>query len=370
MSVIILIIILGVLIFVHELGHFLVAKRAGIRVDEFSIGFPPRLWSKVRAGTRYTIGLIPFGGYVKIFGESAEGDALDPNRTDSFLNKSRLTQAAVLVAGVVFNVIFAWLLVSISLMAGFPSVVTESNRASIAESYVVVTSTFENSPAAKAGLEIGDQILQISARSELDGVENTIGAEDLTIASLQEVVASAEETVDIRVRRKSDELNFTILPELGIIDNNQRAIGISMERVGKLQLPFFSAIGRGLVMTGQMTGDIAVGLWNLIADAVRGRASLDNVAGPIGIIGIIDGAANFGFYYLLSFTAFISINLAVLNILPFPALDGGRLVVVLIESITRRSVRPAVANAINAIGFAILILLMIIITVNDVARLF
>jgi regulator of sigma E protease len=170
--------------------------------------------------------------------------------------------------------------------------------------------------------------------------------------------------------RSDETLNLELTPEVGVIGGEKPAVGIGMERVGELQLGFFDAIGRGLIMTGTMIKEIAIGLYGLIAEVFSGEGSLDNVAGPVGIVNLVDNASNFGLTYLLGFTAFISINLAVLNILPFPALDGGRLVIVLIEGVTRRRIKPSIVNAINAIGFLLLLLLMLIITVNDVVRLF
>ena len=374
MSVIILIIILGVLIFVHELGHFLIAKKSGIRVDEFAIGFPPRIWSTVKNGTKYSLNWIPFGGYVKIFGEEADDESLNPNNTNSFLNKSRLTQAAVLIGGVLFNVLFAWILISITLMAGSPAIVTESNRGDIKESFIMVTGVFENSPAAKAGIEPGDQILKVQKG------ETILNLDDITVESIQKIISAASavesssvdgsinNSVTLTLRRSGEEREVSVTAEKGII-GEQPAIGVSMDRVGKLQLPFFRAIGQGFLLTGQTLKDIAIGLAHLINLAIHGQGSLNDIAGPVGIVELIGDAANFGFYYLVSFTAFISLNLALLNILPLPALDGGRLVVVLIESVTRRRIKPSIVNVVNSVGFALLILLMIVITVNDILRL-
>ena len=364
MAVLILIIVLGLLIFIHELGHFLIAKKSGIRVDEFAIGFPPTLWSKIKNGTKYSLNLIPFGGFVRIFGETPDADSLDPVNKDSFLNKSKLTQASVLIGGVLFNILFAWFLFSISLMAGFPSVVTEENSHSINESFVVVTSVFEDSPADVAGLEAGDEILKISKENMI------LERESVTITNLQELIGSGDGDVSLSLRRNGDEREVLLGTERGVIGGEVPAIGISMDRIGKMKLPFFSAIGEAYLMTGQMIKEITVGLVGLIGDAVTGKGSLNNVAGPIGIVGLIGNAANFGFFYLLSFTAFISINLAILNILPLPALDGGRLLILLIEAISRKQIPAKVVNTINGIGFALLILLMIVISINDLIRLF
>lgn len=364
MSIILFILILGVLIFVHELGHFLVAKKSGIRVDEFAVGFPPRIFSWIRNGTKYSLNWIPVGGYVKIFGENADEEALNPKNKDSFLNKSRWTQAAVLVAGVVFNILFAWLLFSISLMAGFPTSVTDENMGDISESFVVATNVLEDSPADIAGLRSGDQIVEMSRGEE------SLDLNQITVKSIQEFIASSEEELNVSVVRLDEMVELSIVPERGLIGGDKPAIGISMDRIGKLQLPFFKAIVQGFTMMGQMTKDIAVGIYSLFADMFTGNGSLKHIAGPVGIVSLVGNASHFGLSYLLGFTAFISINLAILNILPFPALDGGRLLIVLIEGVTRRRIKPVIVNSINTVGFLALILLMLMITINDVIRLF
>jgi len=363
MSIIIFVIILGVLIFVHEFGHFIVAKAFGIRVDEFAIGFPPKLFSWTKGETKYCLNLIPIGGYVKIFGENPDEESLDPNQSNSFLNKSKWAQASVLVAGVVFNIVFAWILFSASLMFGFPTVVSDENRDLIKESYVVVTNVYEDSPAQKAGLEAGDQIL------ELSNSENSLSYEYLTVTTLQEFISSSQSEITFSVIRDNKNVEIKATPEKGVVGEYQ-AVGIGIERVGSLKLPFFGAIWEGLKMTGQMMKEIVLGLGHLFNQVINGKGSLNSVSGPVGIVGLVGNAANFGFSYLLGFTAFISINLAILNILPLPALDGGRLFILLIEGIIRKRIKPTIVNTINAVGFFALILLMIIITINDVIKLF
>jgi len=374
MSVLILIILLSVLIFVHELGHFIVAKKNGIRVDEFAIGFPPTIFSKKKGGTKYSLNLIPFGGFVKIFGENIDEESLDPSSKDSFLNKSPLAQGAVLVAGVGFNIIFAWILISISFMAGFPSVVSESNISQIENSNVVISNLFKGSPADIAGLQSGDKIIKI----ENNGVvlEKT-QTQNIIIHDIQSLVAQSSGEISVTIGRGGDNisnfkeiLEFSIKPKQGIVDKEVVAIGISMENVGQMKLGFFKAIGRGFIMTCQLLKDIASGLVKLISGTISGNGSLSNVAGPVGIISLVGDAANFGFFYFLSFAAYISLNLAVLNILPLPALDGGRLLILIIESISHKKIKPKIVNAINGIGFLVLIILMIAITINDVLRLF
>ncbi len=358
-----LIVILGVLIFVHELGHFLIAKKSGIRVDEFALGFPPRLFSFKKGETKYSINLIPFGGFVKIFGEDVDDESSDPNRTDSFLNKSKLTQAVVLSAGVLFNVFFGYVLISISLMAGFPSIITDRNSDWVSDARVVVSGVLPNSPAKMAGIEPGDSILRVVKGGK------TLGPEEITVSNIQNIIAGGEAgEVSLTLIRNGEERNVVVDTTPGIIADKQ-AIGISMEKIGTVKFPFFRALGEGIILTGQTIKEVAVGLARIIGMAVTGRASLNDIAGPVGIVGLVNSARNFGFFYLLTFTAFISLNLAVLNILPLPALDGGRLLMILIEAISRRKIKPAVANWLNGIGFALLMLFMIAVTVNDILRL-
>lgn len=359
MSVIIFIIVLGVLIFVHELGHFLVAKKSGIRVDEFAIGFPPRLFSFTKGGTRYALNLIPFGGYVKIYGENSEEESVDPNSKDSFVNKSPWIQAAVLIAGVTFNIIFAWFLFLIVLMAGSPTIVDQTNRDFIKDAKVTITQVNENSPAAIVGLKAGDSIVSIG----------TLADSEVTVKKVQETIANSTSSVKFVISRIGKESEIYIEPKHGIV-NDKKAIGVSLEEIGTYTLPVHKAFIQSFIMTSNAIQMIAVDLVTFLGKAVLGKASFNEVSGPVGIVGIVGEAASFGFIYLLSFTAFISINLAVLNVLPLPALDGGRLLMVLIEGVTKKKIKPVVAIWINGIGFLLLILLMIVITVNDVIKLF
>ena len=352
MSIIIFIIILGVLIFIHELGHFLVAKKNGIKVDEFAIGFPPRIFGFKKGETEYSLNLIPFGGYVKIFGENPDDESLDPSREDSFVNKSKGVQAAVLVAGVAFNIIFAWLLFSISFMTGFPSVVSENTQQHISGAHVVITDVISGSPAESSGLQAGDEIVAASVGEIQESISNSNG-QDITF----------------QYKRNGEIFETVIVPEEGIVEGKY-AVGIAMDTIGKLKLPLHLALWEGFTMTLGMIKDIAIGLGLFIVQIFTGNADFDQVAGPVGIVGLVGDASQFGFVYLLGFTAFISLNLAVLNLIPFPALDGGRLLFVLIETIIRRPIKTSVANTINAVGFGLLILLMIVITVSDVIKLF
>ncbi|MES2059531.1 MAG: RIP metalloprotease RseP [Patescibacteria group bacterium] len=348
MSFITLIIVISILVFVHEFGHFIVAKKSGVRVDEFSIGFPPRVWSFKRGETTYSLNLIPFGGYVKIFGENPDEDSLHgPDSGRSFVNKSRGVQAAILVAGVAMNILFAFALLSASFMIGVSS---PAENGSVSNT-VLVSEVLPNSPAEKAGLKQNDLILSTSAEK----IES-------------DIAASGGKPVVFSYERAGVIATTSIIAKAGVV-KDKLAIGIAMVNVQDLKLSFFPAIVEGAKATGDIFVSTALGLKDFLFSVFSFRADLSQVSGPVGIAGYLNQARQFGLSALLSLIALISINLAVINLLPFPALDGGRLLFVAIESIIRRPLNPKIANTLNLIGFALLLLLMVTITFSDIAKL-
>lgn len=371
MSIIIFIIILGVLILVHELGHFFVAKVFRVRVDEFGIGYPPRALKLFTwRGTLFSFNWIPFGGFVKIFGENGESSkdssmvsAVAPNagQEKSFIQISRPAQAMVLFAGVAMNIIFAWLLISIGFMFGLPTSTSNVEMGNIENPKLVITAVSPDSPAMNAGLKSGDVILDI-ANGKIVNSNNTPEGVSEFISKF------GEGAVKVTYMRGDDAVVATIIPTDGLIEG-RKAIGISMDMIGILSLPFHKAFLEGAKTTWGLTHVIAVGLGKFVFDAFMGASDLSQITGPVGIVSLVGDASRLGFIYLLSFTAFISINLAVINLVPFPALDGGRLLFVLIESIKRSPLSPKVSNAMNTIGFFLLIGLMIFVTIHDVIKL-
>lgn len=348
MTVIIFLIVLAVLIFVHELGHFISARACGIKVSEFAVGFGPRLLKWTKGETTYSLNIIPFGGYVKIFGENPDEESINgPESSRSFVNKPKWQQIMVLAAGVFFNLIFAWIIISLAFVSGVPASIDSYPQYSdrMENPRIVITYVEPGSPAEKAGVKAGEEI---SGFSSVEDVQKYINE-------------SSDKGVKINGRE--------IVATQGIVEGKY-AIGIAMDKVSTLQLPLHLAIFEGAKFTVHMTKAVAVGIYDLVGGMFKGTSSLSSVTGPIGIAGLVGDAASLGFTYLLLFTALISINLGVLNLVPFPALDGGRILFVLIEAVIRRPIKPVVANAINALGFSLLILLMIVVTYRDVVKLF
>lgn len=367
MNIILFLIILGVLVLVHEWGHFIAAKKAGIRVDEFAIGFPPRLFSWRRGETLYSLNLLPIGGFVKIFGENpgnSNSESIEgPDKEKSFIGKSRYIQALVLAAGVLMNILFAWALFSLSITIGLPIPNGYAGDKELVGAKVAVIEVLPDSPAEKAGIRAGDRIISIKRGEE---ILKTARVEDV-----QKFIAAGRETLAITLQAVSggEEREVNALPSEGIVAGKV-ALGVSLGQVGTLKLPFFESILEAGKITLYMLGAVSIGLFELIRGALLGQADLSQITGPVGIVSLVGDASVFGLAYLLGFVAMISVNLAVINLIPFPALDGGRLLFVAIEGITRRRIMPVVANVTNMVGFALLMVLMIVITYKDITRLF
>ena len=366
MSIIIFIVILLVLVLVHEFGHFFTAKKFGIRVDEFGFGFPPKVFGIKKGETEYSFNLLPLGGFVKIFGENPDGENTNgPDADRSFVNKAKWKQAIVLFAGIFANFLLAWLLFSFGFMSGLPtSVGSEPVGYKLSDVNLVVVSVLPNSPALNAGLKTGDKIVQLGSNSD--------SVTDINSDTLKSFVISHEnQEIEIGYTRGLlKKINFIKLtPIVSALDSNP-AIGISMDMIGTAKLPFFMAFGEGMRLNWSVTKGTVVGLYTLISEGIKGKGSFEEIIGPVGMVSIVGNAFQFGFVYLLSFAALISINLAIINLIPFPALDGGRLFFLLIEKIKGSRLNPKFANAANIVGFGLLIFLMLVVTYHDVVKLF
>ncbi len=353
MNIIIFLAILVLLIIVHELGHFIIAKSARVGVDEFAVGFPPRIWGVRRGETLYTLNALPIGGYVKIRGEDGES----PHDKTSLASKPRLVQAAVLIGGVAMNAILGWALISGGLMFGLP--ISDS---ALPEGYTlknpvtIVTSVSANSPAARAGIASGDTILAI----------NTF--QSPTIDDVKALVERSPGGVELHVL--SDAVSRTVVVSPEADAGGKQRIGIGLDRIGTLSLSVPDAIVSGFSMTLSLLWATLSALFEIIKSLFMGAPTLDALTGPVGLVGLVGTARGMGLIYLLSLTAIISVNLAVVNLLPLPALDGGRLLVLAIEGALGRNLPARITGVLHFAGLIALIALMLLITVRDIHNLY
>lgn len=363
LSILLFVAILSALVIAHEFGHFWVAKKSGIRVDEFGLGYPPRaktlfMWK----GTLFTLNWLPFGGFVKIFGEDGSnvGELTQLEKDQSFVTKPRYTQAAVLVAGVVMNFLVGWLLVSGLYMKGTPIIFDDAVPAQyLSDTKLIVETVVPGAPADIAHLATGDIITKVS-HTKGETVLETYTPKSLTAF----IRASEGKALSVEILREGKAETLGITPTLNK-DTQVYMIGITPTLTGYIKLPFFDAIVQGFDSSVSLVRDTVQGILGLATQKV----SIDAVSGPVGMVGMVGTAATMGIDYVILFAALISLSLAVINLVPFPALDGGRLVFVVVEAIIRRPIPANITAILNTVGFFLLIGLMLFVTYHDVVRL-
>jgi regulator of sigma E protease len=368
-TIIIFIIILGILVFVHEFGHFIVAKKSGMQVEEFGFGFPPRIagiqkvsgkwrwvWGHKAASdlnqTVYSINWIPLGGFVRILGENNDNE----DRPGSFINKGFWPRFFTLVAGVLMNVILAWVILSAGYMIGLPvaidSLADVPAHATLTNPQTAVLDVVPNLPADKAGIKPNDVI------------ESLNGKTFSSVGDFQQYIDSHEgRAINFQIQRGGQHLNIPITPDVNP-PAGQGATGIEISFLGRLKYTWYMAIWEGGASTFTGIAGIVYGLYSLFAL----HLGFSSLGGPVQIAKLTGQVAGLGFVFLMQFTAFLSLNLAVLNILPFPALDGGRVLFLLIETVRRKRNNQKVEQIVNTAGFIFLILLMVAVTVHDIIR--
>ncbi|MDO8562124.1 MAG: M50 family metallopeptidase [bacterium] len=353
--------ILVLLIVAHELGHFIAAKLFGVHVQEFGVGYPPRafLFGKF-GGTEYTLNWLPFGGFVRIFGDEGETEG----GPGSFVRASRPVQALILAAGVLANAILAWALFAGALTYGIPRVV--DNPRANEPVHLIVADVVPGSPAEAAGIIAGDEIV---------GVEDGAGKEQalLTPENISEFVRTrGGEQLSFSYARAGATSTVTVRPAHAVIaeQTGRPAIGVALVLVTNEALSVPEALYESLFRTRDAFVMVGGGLWGMVKEALSGRPDISGVVGPVGLVGVVSDASSHGFGNILALTGFISVNLAIINLIPIPALDGGRLLLLAIEAVWRRSAPRMAVQLLNVLGVVLIALLMITVTYHDIIRLF
>lgn len=344
---IIIIIGLAVLILGHEAGHFFAAKFFKMKIDEFGVGFPPRIKSFRGGETEYSFNWLPFGGFVKISGEEEQItnpeklEALPPEEKKRyFLFQPAWKRLIVIASGVLVNFIIGWFMVSLVLMLGTPSL-------------LVVGGVQKDSPAEKAGIMSKDIIKNFSGAADFKSfVEKNRGRQ-----------------ISLKIIRNSKTLELNMTPRIST-GPNEGALGVEFSETGVKRQSFFRAFASGFQESIFVADATISSFYELIKNIFVHGSLLEGVVGPVGIFSVAQETGNIGLVYLLQLIGFISLNLAVLNLIPFPALDGGRIFLILVEKFKGSPVSVKTQSLINGIGFTFLIFLMVIVTARDILNLF
>ena len=356
------------MVFVHELGHFLTARGFGIKCEEFGMGLPPRAvgWQKYQGRWRliwgnreitpdepmiYSINWIPVGGFVKIKGENGD----QAGESNSFGHKPIWQRNIVLAAGVTMNLVLCVLALALGFAIGMPSAVEDNQGGKfVSAPQVQVTEILPDMPAVGSDVKPGDVIAKVN------GVEIT--SSQALKDNFSQLVG---QTAKITIERDNAQLekDIAIVQKDGIT-----GIGIGIMDVGVVRYPLHLALWHGLVMTWQWLVLIVLAVVGLVRQLFGGPSMGLDFAGPVGIAVMTGQAAKMGWIYVLQFVALLSLNLAIINILPFPALDGGRIMFLIVEKIRGKAVNSKWENLSHNVGFLLLMLLIVIITYRDIIR--
>jgi regulator of sigma E protease len=371
MSVFILfLLVLSVLVLIHEAGHFFAAKLFKVKANEFGYGFPPRIFGFVKVNgkwkyvsrkdeteyenTIWSVNWLPLGGFVSIKGENPDGSADDP---DSFQNVAIWKRVIILAAGVVMNWLLAFVLFATIFMVGAPAMLEDLPEGAVVEDRTVnITHMLKDQPAEQAGLLAGDRVLSIAGEEPTDYPH----AVDL-------IGAQGENEFEMKIERDDEELSFNINPTY-IEELEKAGIGVAMADIGVVKFAWYQAIWQAGVATYTYTKVIIFAFAGIVKDIVTFKGVSEDVAGPVGIAVLTGQFAKQGIVPLLQFSAILSINLAVINFLPIPALDGGRVVFLLIEKVRRKALRPKLEAMIHQIAFLSLIILILLVTLRDIGK--
>ena len=338
---------------------FLSARAFRVGVEEFGFGFPPRLFGKKFGKTLYSLNAIPIGGFVKIKGIiEQDGAAPTERKPDDFMAQSLLKRFAILIAGIVMNYLLTIVLFAIGYMIGMPSQLGDvPANAVVSNQSVVVADITADVPAAQAGLQVGDTISAVNQTPVT------------TVASIKEQLAPVTSGAVIALSVQRGETTVDMTTATTALSDGQAGIGAYFVETGTVELPFGSAVVQATKQTWRLTQTLVVAFGGLIGSAVQGKDVSGAVAGPVGIATLTHQATQLGFVYVIQFAALLSLNLAIFNLLPFPPLDGGKLIFVGLEAIVRRPIPLRWQVIVHNVGFIIFLIFIMAVTIKDVVGL-
>jgi len=356
-TLIIFILVLGILILAHEWGHFIIARRSGLTVEKFGFGFPPRIFSIKRGETLYSINLLPLGGFVKILGE----DGSELENPKSFSSKSVGIRSLITISGVFMNFLLAALLLVIGFYIGLPQIIDKDNEALAKNVEIQIVAVSNGSPAEKSGIKMGDVIKYVKSENKNVAINE--------ISTLQENINNSKgKEIILAIERGKEMLEINAAPRINP-PKGEGALGIALAKTGVIFYPWYKSLWLGIKSAFIISWEIIKGFESLFKNLITSGKIPQDISGPVGIAVLTNQAATLGFIYLLQLVAIISLNLAVLNLIPFPALDGGRLLFLGIEKIKGSKVNPKVENAVHSVGIVLLLALVILITYRDIIKL-
>lgn len=340
------------LVLVHEAGHFVVARMRGVRVEEFGFGFPPRLFAKKVGDTVYTLNLIPLGGFVKLYGESG----VHIHASDSFMARSFVEKLFIVLAGVASNFIFTLVILSVLLSIGTTQPLTHLYpKAKIHTPRLVVTQVLPESPAAKANLRIGDMIERVNGAPMLDARD---------VANLFQ--GSEDKAIVLNIVRGQEYERVSVTPKRLSAVEGRVAVGVGLETIATVSYPLWLTPAYAVAESWFLGKEMLSVLGSLVSKLFVTHTTRDlGVTGPIGIAVMSGQVARMGINAFAYFLALLSLNLALLNVLPLPALDGGRAAVILAERLAGRAMHHKLENAIQLIGVVLILSLALLVTIQD-----
>ena len=370
MTLIIFLLVLSVLVLIHEAGHYFAARIFGVKADEFGYGLPPRMIGFVKVGNKWkhvgrkdtkeyantiwSLNWLPLGGFVRIKGEQGEGE----QDADSFHTKPIWQRVVILAAGVFMNWVLAVILFSIALMSGAPAMLDDlPPGADVQDRAVTIIETLPGSPAALAGIQAGDVIVRVGPE-DAQTLERTRAL----------ILDQGTRPFTLQIRRDGADQFLNVTP-VYLEGAGRTGIGVGLVDTGTVKYPFLQAIQGGFTLTVSYTKAVVLTFVDLFRDLIQGKSETAGlVTGPVGIAVTTGHIAKQGFIALVQFTAILSVNLAVVNFLPIPALDGGRALFLVVEWLRKKAIKRHTEALIHNISFLILIGLILLVTVRDIGR--